>query len=237
MPERTVETGTDHVLARVEDRVAVITLNRPERRNALSGPMLRGLALALDDAERASDVGAVVLTMGEKTWRATLVELNAQRGFVGHEQLLIVIILEPVITIGRGLICCKRGIFFDRHVAQITNQVHDFVITEQQVHDTACGFGVGLESHYQIHDSAGIGSTIQKIACNHKMRLARGPVQRLIQYAGILESADHRVIVAVYIADCHHTLDIGPSPWLRHIDGEHVNRCQRDCKHQYSPDR
>jgi 2-(1,2-epoxy-1,2-dihydrophenyl)acetyl-CoA isomerase len=40
----------------------VITLNRPERRNALSDPMLRGLALALDEAERARDVGVVVLT-------------------------------------------------------------------------------------------------------------------------------------------------------------------------------
>ncbi len=62
MSTRTIDTGTDHILARVEDRVAVITLNRPERRNALSGPMLKGLATALSEAERASDVGAVVLT-------------------------------------------------------------------------------------------------------------------------------------------------------------------------------
>ena len=62
MSTRTIDTGTEHVLARVEDRVAVITLNRPERRNALSGPMLKGLATALREAERASDVGAVVLT-------------------------------------------------------------------------------------------------------------------------------------------------------------------------------
>ena len=62
MSRRTIDTGTDHVLASVENRVAVITLNRPERRNALSGPMLRGLSFALDDAERASDVGVVVLT-------------------------------------------------------------------------------------------------------------------------------------------------------------------------------
>ncbi len=62
MSARSIDTGTDHVLATVEDRLAVITLNRPERRNALSGPMLRGLALALDDAERSDDVGAVVLT-------------------------------------------------------------------------------------------------------------------------------------------------------------------------------
>lgn len=62
MGQRTIDTGTDHIHARVEDRVAILCMDRPEARNALSGPMLRGLALALDDAERASDVGAVVLT-------------------------------------------------------------------------------------------------------------------------------------------------------------------------------
>ncbi|HCB34184.1 MAG TPA: enoyl-CoA hydratase [Acidimicrobiaceae bacterium] len=39
-----------------------ITLNRPERRNALSTPMMEGLIAAIADAEVASDVGALVLT-------------------------------------------------------------------------------------------------------------------------------------------------------------------------------
>jgi 2-(1,2-epoxy-1,2-dihydrophenyl)acetyl-CoA isomerase len=59
---RTIETGTEHLHARVEDGVAVLTLNRPERRNALSDPMIQGLALALRDAETATDVACVVLT-------------------------------------------------------------------------------------------------------------------------------------------------------------------------------
>lgn len=59
---RTIDTGTEHLLARVEDRVAILTMNRPERRNALSAEMLAGLEAALDEAERASDVGCVVLT-------------------------------------------------------------------------------------------------------------------------------------------------------------------------------
>ena len=59
---RTIETETDHVQARVEDKVCIITLNRPERRNALSDEMLRGLEGALADAETATDVGAVVVT-------------------------------------------------------------------------------------------------------------------------------------------------------------------------------
>ncbi|MEE2703422.1 MAG: enoyl-CoA hydratase-related protein [Myxococcota bacterium] len=61
-PSRTIETGTDHLHARVEERVAILTMNRPERRNALSGEMLAGLALALNEAETATDVGCIVLT-------------------------------------------------------------------------------------------------------------------------------------------------------------------------------
>jgi 2-(1,2-epoxy-1,2-dihydrophenyl)acetyl-CoA isomerase len=57
-----IDTGTDHLLARVHDGVAVLTLNRPERRNALSDEMLEALARVLADIEVDDDVGCVVLT-------------------------------------------------------------------------------------------------------------------------------------------------------------------------------
>lgn len=57
-----IDTGTDDLLARVDDGVAVITMNRPERRNALSDAMLTALARVLADAETDDDVGCVVLT-------------------------------------------------------------------------------------------------------------------------------------------------------------------------------
>ena len=60
--DRIIETGTDHLQARVQDRVAILTMNRPERRNALSPEMLSGLEVALREVETASDVGCVVLT-------------------------------------------------------------------------------------------------------------------------------------------------------------------------------
>ena len=59
---RILETGTEDLLAYVEDRVAVLTMNRPARRNALSGEMLAGLAAVLAEVEVATDVGCVVLT-------------------------------------------------------------------------------------------------------------------------------------------------------------------------------
>ena len=60
---RTIDTGTEHLTAEVgDDGVAVITMNRPERRNAVTDGMLAGLAAALVDVEVAPDVRCVVLT-------------------------------------------------------------------------------------------------------------------------------------------------------------------------------
>lgn len=59
---RVIDTGTEDILARVENRVAILTMNRPKRRNALSVPMLQGMQAALIEAETADDVGCVVLT-------------------------------------------------------------------------------------------------------------------------------------------------------------------------------
>ena len=57
-----LDTGTGDLLARRDDGVLVVTLNRPERRNALSDPMLEALARVLAGAEADEDVGCVVLT-------------------------------------------------------------------------------------------------------------------------------------------------------------------------------
>ena len=45
MAQRTLETGTNELLATIEGGVAVLTMNRPERRNALSGAMLSAPAV------------------------------------------------------------------------------------------------------------------------------------------------------------------------------------------------
>jgi len=59
---QTIDTNTPDLLAHEEDGVAVITLNRPQARNAMSGEMNAGLAAALDYAERAASVRAIVVT-------------------------------------------------------------------------------------------------------------------------------------------------------------------------------
>lgn len=53
--------ASDELLIEVSGRVARLTLNRPDRRNALSGALLRQLAAALADIANTSAVQVVVL--------------------------------------------------------------------------------------------------------------------------------------------------------------------------------
>ena len=62
MTKQTIETNTSDLLAHEENGVAVITLNRPQARNAMSGEMNIALAHALDHAERNASVRAIVIT-------------------------------------------------------------------------------------------------------------------------------------------------------------------------------
>jgi enoyl-CoA hydratase len=56
---------------RVDDRVAVVTINRPEALNALSTALLEELDSALSDLARDAEVGALVLTgAGERAFIA-----------------------------------------------------------------------------------------------------------------------------------------------------------------------
>lgn len=57
-----LETGTDHLLARQEGRVAVISFNRPEARNALSGEMYDGFNRVLPAIAADPGIGCMVLT-------------------------------------------------------------------------------------------------------------------------------------------------------------------------------
>jgi 2-(1,2-epoxy-1,2-dihydrophenyl)acetyl-CoA isomerase len=57
-----VDTGSDELLADIKDGVAILTMNRPERRNALTTSMLDALARTLAQVELDDEVGCVVLT-------------------------------------------------------------------------------------------------------------------------------------------------------------------------------
>jgi len=53
---------TPPILFEVSDRIATVTLNRPEKLNAFTSEMLSGLGEAIDECDRRDDVSSVILT-------------------------------------------------------------------------------------------------------------------------------------------------------------------------------
>ena len=56
-----VDTGTDELLCEIRERVAVITLNRPRKKNALGDILTPALRQTLLDMESRPDVGCVLI--------------------------------------------------------------------------------------------------------------------------------------------------------------------------------
>src|SRR5258706_3076404 len=60
--ETTIDTGTDELLCVIRDRVAIITLNRPEVRNALSDNLTPALRNMIKLSGENPDVGVLLIT-------------------------------------------------------------------------------------------------------------------------------------------------------------------------------
>jgi enoyl-CoA hydratase/carnithine racemase len=60
--ETKIDTGTDELLCVIRDRVAIITLNRPEARNAFSDTLTPALRTMIKTCGENPDVGALLLT-------------------------------------------------------------------------------------------------------------------------------------------------------------------------------
>lgn len=80
------------VSTEVDQGVAVITINRPQARNAVNGEVARGIAAALEDYDSRADVSVLVLTGGGGTFSAGMdlkgflagdAPMAAGRGFGG----------------------------------------------------------------------------------------------------------------------------------------------------------
>src|SRR3990170_6200578 len=61
---------TDELLYEVKDRIATLTLNRPDKMNAFTGPMIQRWAGALAEAQQDPEVNVVVVTGAGKAFCA-----------------------------------------------------------------------------------------------------------------------------------------------------------------------
>jgi enoyl-CoA hydratase/carnithine racemase len=62
MLKETIDTGTHELLCEIADRVAIITLNRPEARNALSDRLTPALRRMIKRCGDDPNVGAILIT-------------------------------------------------------------------------------------------------------------------------------------------------------------------------------
>jgi enoyl-CoA hydratase/carnithine racemase len=87
---------TDHLHSVQEGRLLRLTLNRPEKRNALDAALCRALVDALDDAARDPAVGAILLTANGRAFCAGMdlaeIEQGVNAGEIDalHERLFTV---------------------------------------------------------------------------------------------------------------------------------------------------
>lgn len=71
-PAAATLTGDDVVLLDVSERIATITINRPDARNALSSEVLAKIPEAMQRAERDDDVDVLILTGADPAFTAGL---------------------------------------------------------------------------------------------------------------------------------------------------------------------
>ena len=79
-------SSTDDLLVSQEGRVVVLTLNRPERLNAISGAMLGELSAKLVEANKDPDTRCIVLTGAGRGFCAGLDLVDVGQGGIGSRE-------------------------------------------------------------------------------------------------------------------------------------------------------
>jgi enoyl-CoA hydratase len=75
----------DAVLTECSDGIAVITINRPEARNAINGEVARGIAAAVEELDGSADVRVLILTGAGGTFSAGM----DLKGFLAGESPIV----------------------------------------------------------------------------------------------------------------------------------------------------
>ena len=79
---------SDPILLEINDGIALVTLNRPSKHNALNYALIDRLMAALDTIETDADVRAVILTgAGERAFPPAPISTNSRRAFAAAGML------------------------------------------------------------------------------------------------------------------------------------------------------
>lgn len=138
-PDSNEQAGEAELITEIDGGVAILTMNRPERRNALSSTLIKSLLTSLIDLDANKDIGAMVLTGADPAFCAglDLKELGTAgnsfaRGVVntpGHHgpwpplsTVVVGAVNGPAITGGLEialacdfLVASERAVFADTH--------------------------------------------------------------------------------------------------------------------------
>jgi len=173
---------SDEILTAVADGIATVTLNRPEKRNAMNAPMLLGLRAAFDALDARRDVRVVVVRGAGPGFCSgmDLKEMEAQRGALGDPDQSVVAVLQRVEA--------------SRHP------------TIALVHGDAIAGGCELALHCDLRvmaDGARIGMPLSRIGLVVPFPLG----QKLVEIIG--PAATRELLFTGRLIDASHASDLG----------------------------
>jgi len=96
-------TATAPVLYSVDNAIARITLNRPEKRNAVNGELMQAIAVALDDIEGRKDIRALIIDAAGPIFSAGI-DLGYISSMVGSDGRLNMEAFDSQVALLQGTI-------------------------------------------------------------------------------------------------------------------------------------
>jgi len=88
---------------------------------------------------------------------------------------------------------------FGRGVANVTHEVHDFVVAKKNLNLTADLGRLGLETHHQIENGAFFGTSIDQVSRLNEESVPAGPVARIVDQPEALENLAKAIEISVDI--------------------------------------
>lgn len=190
----------DEVLVETEGRVAIVTINRPQRRNAMTRPVITALQEGIRDLDADDGIGAIILTGADPSFSAgmDLKEMQANPAFAKS----IGPLPGPAVVSGTPLIGAVNGAAYTGGL-ELALCCHFLIASEKAVFgDTHARMGVmpgwGLTVH--LAEAVGIRRARQmsttSLPIDAQTALAWGLVNEVVPHEQLMVRARELAIAA-----------------------------------------